>query len=931
MTVDGPVPARPSGGPAALPGHQPTPGGEPVWHTCEVSVALAALDSRATGLSAREAAARLAATGPNALEVVPPVSAWSILAAQLRSIVVLLLFAAALVAFFFGDHVEALAIFAVLVVNTAIGFIVELRARRAMEALLGLDVTHATALRDGAPLQIPARDVVPGDVIVLEAGASVPADARVLASAELRLIEATLTGESVPRSKSSDALPDASTPLADRTNMLYKATTVAAGDGLALVVATGMNTEVGRIGRLTSGIRDELTPLEVRLDALGRRLVWLTLAVAAAIVGLGVLRGLDALHMIETGIALAIAAVPEGLPAVATIALGLGLRRMARRQALVRRLPAVETLGSATVVCTDKTGTLTAGEMVVTRLWLPGLDLGFTGHGYDPDGRLERDGSALDPSQDDRVLTALRICALANRARIAKEEGRWRAYGDPTEAALLVAAEKAGLRRDELLEHWPETGVTPFTSERRWMATTHTAPDGGPVTFLKGDPIRVLDLCDRVLTAAGVTALDRNGRQELLDENERLARDGLRVLGLAVRQGPAPASERGPGAPEAGRTERGDASQPGFSFAGFIGMIDPPVPGVRETIARFHEAGIRIVMITGDQQPTAEAVARELGVLRPGDVTLDGRALAGMPAETLAAHARHVAAFSRVGPEDKLRIVAALQQQGEIVAMLGDGINDAAALRKADIGVAMGVRGADVAKESADVVLGDDRFQTVGAAIEEGRVIFDNIRKFVFYLFSCNFAEVLVLTVATVVGLPLPLLPLQILWLNLVTDTFPALALALEPADPDVMKRPPRDPDAAILSRRFLLSIGFFGMLITIVSLAGFVWQLWSGAAVGQARTVAFATLALAQILHLGNARSRAAVLAPRRAFANRWALIAVVFTIGLQFLAIHFPPLARLLALEPLSAVEWSIVFLLAALPAAAGQHRKLMRARSV
>jgi len=335
-------------------------------------------------------------------------------------------------------------------------------------------------------------------------------------------------------------------------------------------------------------------------------------------------------------------------------------------------------------------------------------------------------------------------------------------------------------------------------------------------------------------------------------------------------------------------------------------------------------------MITGDQQATAEDVARDLGVLRSGDVALDGRALAGMPAETLAAHTRHVAAFCRVGPEDKLRIVAALQQQGEIVAMLGDGINDAAALKKADIGVAMGVRGADVAKESADVVLGDDRFQTVGAAIEEGRVIFDNIRKFVFYLFSCNFAEVLALTVATAMGLPLPLLPLQILWLNLVTDTFPALALALEPADPDVMKRPPRDPDAAILSRRFLVRIGWFGTLITIVTLAGFGWQLWSGATVDQARTVAFATLALAQILHLGNARSRAAVLAPRRVLANRWALGAVLFTIGLQFLAIHFPPLSRLLSLEPLSAAEWGIVFLLAAVPAAAGQLSKLMRARS-
>ncbi|MCI0433550.1 MAG: HAD-IC family P-type ATPase [Gemmatimonadetes bacterium] len=900
------------------------------WHTLTREQAFDALASGPGGLDPAEAARRLAAHGPNALESAPPASILSILVAQLRSVVVLLLAVAALLAMLLDERIEAMAILAVLFVNTLIGFIVELRARRAMEALLGLDVSRATVLRDGEPLEIPARDVVPGDLIVLEAGAAVPADVRVIEAAELRVIEAALTGESVPSEKSADALHDSATPIAERENMLFKATTVAAGHGVGLVVATGMTTEVGRIGRLAGEIRDEKTPLEVRLDALGRRLIWITLAIVAAVVGIGVLRGLDAVRMIETGVALAIAAVPEGLPAVATIALGLGLRRMAHRHALVRRLPAVEALGSATVVCTDKTGTLTAGEMVVTRLWLPGLEVEFTGRGYDPNGGIERDGSRFGATQDQRVMTALRIAALVNRARIEEVDGIWRPYGDPTEAALLVAAAKAGLRRSDLLEQWPEMDVVPFSSDRRWMATSHATPDGEREILLKGDPVRVLDLCGTVLTATGPEPCDHAVRGALMLADEKLAAAGLRVLALALRR--VNADDHADSVFAASAPDAGSAAQPpgSFTFIGFIGMIDPPVAGVRDTIGRFQKAGIRTVMITGDQRPTAEAVARDLGLLRTGAITLDGRALIAMDERTLASEARRTAAFSRIGPEDKLRIVSALQEGGDIVAMLGDGINDAAALRKADIGVAMGVRGTDVAKEAADIVLGDDRFETIGAAIEEGRVIFDNIRKFVFYLFSCNFAEVLVLATATVAGLPLPLLPLQILWLNLVTDTFPALSLAFEPADPDVMDRAPRDPAAPILSRRLLQRTGWFAALITIVTMAGFVWTLARGAAADEARTVAFATLALGQILHLGNARSRDVVLAAGRVLANRWALAAVFVTIGLQFAAIHFAPLARTMSLQPLALSQWLMVFGLAAVPAVVGQAGKLLRRRA-
>ena len=877
------------------------------WHVLTGDEVLARLDARAEGLTADEAARRLGQYGPNALQATAPVSVLRILVDQLASIVVALLFVAALVALVMGDRLEAIAILAVLVINTTLGFVVELRARRAMEALLGLDVPHATVVRDGRPVEIDARDLVPGDVILIEAGQAVPADARLLDAAELRIDEAPLTGESVPVDKDAAAGLDEATPVADRVNLIYKATTVVAGTGRAMVTATGAATEVGRIGALAGSIGEERTPLEEKLAVLGHRLVWLTLAIAVIVVIAGILRGFPLLAMLEAAIALAIAAVPEGLPAVATVTLGLGLRRMARRNALIRRLPAVEALGSATTICTDKTGTLTAGQMAVKRLVLPDLDVHVTGEGYAPEGEFRVDDRTIEPHDHDALIVALRIGVLVNRARVELEDGRWVPYGDPTEAALLVAGAKAGLARDALLRDYPERGAVPFSSERRWMATMHGVPDGSVHTFVKGDPTGILERSRFMRTADGEAALTDAVRSRLGESNRSLAASGLRVLGLAYTTGE-------------------DASG-NLVFAGLAGMIDPPVQGVKDTIARFHDAGIRTVMITGDQRATAESIARELGVLRAGDRTLDGRELHAMGDADLAAAVGAVGAFSRVSPEDKLRIVAALQERGEIVAMLGDGVNDAAALKKAAIGVAMGLRGTDVAREASDVVLTDDRFESVGAAIEEGRVIYDNIRKFVFYLFSCNLAEVLVLMLGLLAGLPLPLLPLQILWLNLVTDTFPALALALEPADPDVMKRRPRDPAAALLSRRFLLRILQSAGILTASTLAAFVWGLQSDP--DRAVTLCFMTLALGQILHLGNARSRGAVLEPGRALANRWALAAVALSMGLQLLTVLLPGLRTILHIVVPTATEWLVIAVCSAAPAVIGQLLKLLRSR--
>jgi Ca2+-transporting ATPase len=766
-----------------------------------------------------------------------------------------------------------------------------------MEALLRLEVSRATVIRDGLAREIDASSLVPGDVIVLEAGASVPADARLVGTIELRTVESSLTGESLPVDKRSDAQLPPDTSLPERTTMVYKATAAVAGHATAVVVSTGMATEVGRIGTLTAGVQVERTPLERRLDVLGRRLAAVAIAVAVLVAVLGYLQGQPVDGLLQTAIALAVAAVPEGLPVVGTIAMAVGMHRMARRRALVRHLPVVETLGSATVICTDKTGTLTTGEMTATVLRLADREEPI------PAGEFVASaGTAL----------ALRIGALANRGEVVPSAQGWERRGDPTETALLVAALKAGLDPRRARVDWPEVGQVPFSSERMYMATFHRTR-AGVVACVKGAPRRVLPLCDRMRTDAGTEELSSEERERLLALNRELASRGLRVLALAT--GDVKAVE--------------ESALRGLTWVGYVGMIDPPAPGVRETIEAFHVAGIRTVMLTGDQRLTGEVIARDLGVLRDGDGVLDGREADGLSDRELEAAVAKTAVFSRVSPETKLRIVAAHQARGEVVAMLGDGVNDAAALRKADIGVAMGGRGTDLAKEAADLTLGDDRFPTVAVAVEQGRVIFDNIRKFVFYLFSCNLAEILVVLGASLAGHPSLLLPLQILWLNLLTDTFPALALAVEPGEADIMRQPPRDPRAAILSGTMLRDTVVYGGLIAACALGVFAWGMSGGEerAAG-ASAFAFLTLAFAQIFHLGNARSSGAVLSWRSVLANRFALGAVVLAGGLQVLAVWYPPLARLLELRMPDPQEWLVIIAAALLPAVLGQMIKILRA---
>ena len=709
-------------------------------------------------------------------------------------------------------------------------------------------------MRGGRPRRIAVSAIVPGDVIELVAGQRVPADGRILSAANSQFDEASLTGESLPVEKSSGTLPQ-STPLADRANMVHKATTMTAGFARVLVTATGMATEVGNIGTLVEGITAEPTPLERRLDVLGRRLAWVTLAVAGVVAALGLRQGLELAAVGQSAIALAVAAVPEALPAVVTIALAAGMYRMAQRRALVRRLSAVESLGSTTVICTDKTRTLTSGEMRVARIWA------------DEEFAVDQDENRCAPT----VRRLLEAAALASREQ--PDQG-----GDPVDRALLACSRQYGVDSEDLHSRYTAAGELPFSSERKLQASFQRVPQA-LMAFVKGAPRQVIDLSVSDYHGRELTP---EARQILLAANDRLAASGLRVIAVA-----------------SGIVAGTDVdSLNGLTFLGLAGFIDPPAQGVKETIARLRAAGLRTIMLTGDQRLTALAIGQDLGRFDAGSEVLDGRDLMEMKPPELRERAGRVSAYSRVTPSDKLAIIEALQARGEIVAMLGDGINDAAALKRADVGVSMGGRGTDVAKEAAA-----------------------NIRKFVFYLFSCNVAEIFVLLVASLAAWPVPILPLQLLWLNIVTDTFPALALAMEPGDPDVMRRPPRNPTDAFLSKRFALAIGFYAALITVATLGAFWWVDDPDPA--RARTVAFMTLGFAQAFHLGNARQRTRVTGAGHV-SNPYAIAGVTIAISLQLMAVFAPPLAAVLGLTLPQRDEWIAILVASAAPALIGQAVK-------
>ncbi|HSB40907.1 MAG TPA: cation-translocating P-type ATPase [Methylomirabilota bacterium] len=819
------------------------------------------------GLTTREARRRLREVGPNRVIERGEVPLWRLALAQFGSLVVLLLVAAATIAWTLGEQAEAAAILAALVLNAGIGFASEWRARVSLARLRALAVPQAVVRRDGRVMRIAAADLVPGDVVILEAGAAVPADARLLRAAALQVNESALTGESAPVWKDPAARPGPETPLAERVDMVYVGTAVLSGSGLAVVTATGPATELGRIGRLVAASPSRATPLERQVEALGRRLIVLVAGVCAVVGVAGILHGEPVGLMLETAVSLAIAAVPEGLPAVVTVALAAGLWRLARRGALVRRLAAVETLGSTTVICADKTGTMTENQMTVTALRVGDRRITVGGGGRSTAGSfVDEGGHAVAPLADPHLTLLLTAAALCNDAALRAAPDGLHLSGDPTEAALLVAAVKAGLDPAELAHAWPRHREIPFDPVSRMMATFHTMPGVGPVVLAKGAPRVILERATRAHTVAGPVALTEATRARLLEENGAMAREGLRVLAFAWR---------------AIETIE-DATVEDLTFLGLAGFVDPVRPEVAGAIASCREAGIRTVMLTGDQELTAVTVGQRLG----------------LPPEAIR---------SRVTPEGKLDLVAELQARGEVVAMTGDGVNDAPALVRADIGVAMGRLGTDVARESADLVLTDDNFATIVEAVKEGRVIYANLRKVIHFLFSCNLSEILTIFVAILLGYPAPLLPLQILWVNLVTDILPATALIRDPADPSVMQRPPRDPAEALVTWRFGARVLGEGALLAAGVLGVFLWTAWTEGPTARAGTMAFTALVLIHPLQAMSCRSE------RRHWwrlpANPWIFLSLLALLGLQWLAIEWGPLARLLGSRPLTGADWLVV----------------------
>ncbi|MCC7020802.1 MAG: cation-translocating P-type ATPase [Ardenticatenales bacterium] len=927
------------------------------WHTLPPStVATRLAVDPAAGLSDAEADRRRSAHGPNALVERAGVSPWRILGTQLKGPMVLVLVVAAVVSIVLGDAADAVAIGAIIVLNTALGFAQEYRAERAMAALKQLAVSVVRVRRDGVVAERPAVELVPGDVVLLEAGAVVPADGRWVEASALRALESILTGESEAVDKGTAALPPgasasgdlisgapasgapASDDLAvgDRTNMAYKGTTVTAGRGVMIVVATGMATELGRIADLLQAVPEEATPLQRRLAQLGRGLGAAALLVVAVVGALGLWRGQPPALVLMTALSLAVAAVPEGLPTVVTIALSIGGQRLLARRALVRRLPAVETLGSVTAICSDKTGTLTENRMTV-------VVLDVAGHRVDLQEGMEDDEPVLVASEREvdhpsiaLLLTAAALCNDASLAQSTDTPGELHAVGDPTEGALVVAAARFGLRQEPLVTALPRTAERPFDAERKRMTTVHRVTDfamlppavqdalrfadgstAPGVAFTKGAVDVVLELADRVWIDGRREPLDEAQHARIAAAHDGLAAGGMRVLGVAVRRmGPDMEIGRPDSASDdvAGATDAATdaASEERLTFVGLCAMIDPPRPAARAAVALCRTAGIRPIMITGDHPLTALQIARQLGIAdgagAGGSTTpvLTGAEVERLSPAELADAAEVTPVFARVSPEHKLRIVEALHARGHIVAMTGDGVNDAPALKRSDIGVAMGITGTDVTKEAADIVLLDDDFATIVRAVEQGRVVYDNIRRFIKYALASNAGEIWVMVLGPLLGMPLPLLPLQILWVNLVTDGLPGLALAVEPAEPDVMTRPPRPPTESVFGRGLATHVLWVGALLGATALAAGWWGWRAGDAAWQ--TMLFTTLTFSQMGHAMAVRSER-VSSFRLGVRSNLALFgAVTLTICAQLAAIYVGPLQAALHTVALSGAELAV-----------------------
>ncbi len=856
------------------------------WHKLTAEEVLRTLDTGPSGLFEDEARRRLEKFGCNEIKEAKKISAMEIFLGQFKNVLILILLAAVLISALIGEVVDAIVIFIIVFFAAALGFVQEYRAEKAIEALKKLAAPTAMVIRDGVEKEIAARELVPGDAILLGMGDKIPADARLVEAVNLKTEEAALTGESIPVEKNTMPIYAETVQVGDRKNMVHLGTSVVYGRGKGVVVETGMGTEFGKIAGMLQAVEESRTPLQENLDRMGKTLLKIALVVIAIIVSLGVLRGEELLSMFIWGVALAVAVVPEALPAVVTISLALGVQKMARRNALVRKLPAVETLGSTSVICSDKTGTLTQDKMTVRRMYANGREIEVTGTGYDAKGEFIVEGKRVEP--DEHLAALLRIAALCNDAKLSGSEAR----GDPTEIALLVAAAKGGISSSEEIARMPRVDEIPFTSERKRMTTIHSL-DGERIAYSKGAAELILDSCSRIYKGGEERELITSERAEILDAVRRMAEDALRVMGFAYK-----------------RMRDGDADSD-MVFVGLIGMMDPPREEAKEAIKKCDEAGIRSVMITGDHKLTALAVARELGMLKKG-IAMTGDELDKLGDEELD-RLVDVEVYARVSPAHKLKIVEALARKGHVIAMTGDGVNDAPALKKADIGIAMGITGTDVTKEAANMILLDDNFASIVAAIEEGRAIFGNIKKYLMYLLSANLGEILLMAIAVLAGLPLPLIAIQILYVNLATDGLPALALSVDPPEPDLMRRTPRNPRHGIFTRSVVALMVIGGIWSAAVNLSIFSWALNSGRSLLESRSMVFATLVLTEFFKAFNYRSDRLSIFHIGLLTNRWLLAAVAWESLLLLLVIYLPFLQGPFDTYSLTLEDWGIAILAA------------------
>ncbi len=891
------------------------------WYTLNVQEVLGKLKTDPhKGLSDKEVRERALRFGPNELARAPGEPAWKLFMAQFKDFMVLVLLAATAVSGFLGEYADAITIAIIVIVNAVLGFVQEYRAERSLEALKKLASPEARVIRNGQERKLQAAALVPGDIVLLEEGDRVPADLRLIKTSTLEIEESALTGESMPALKMEEALSGYGISPGDTLNMAYLGTVVTRGRGRGVVVHTGMATEMGQIAGMIQEAEREETPLQHRLAQLGKWLVAFCFLICALVVLVGIMRGEEAYQMFLAGVSLAVAAIPEGLPAIVTVALALGVQRMIKRQSIIRKLPAVETLGCSTVICSDKTGTLTQNEMTVRKVVINGRIIDVTGEGYDPKGEF---AGGVD-RHDQHFNLLMKAAALCNNSVLergsvsiaglfrgmAKSQParEWSVLGDPTEGALMVMAAKAGLWRERLETKELREAEIPFDSDRKRMSVLYRQPSGELAVYVKGAPDVILDMCTHSLKGGLAVPLSRREREEILGQNSDLADKALRVIAFAYRELPADTTDFSE-----------EHVEQKLIFLGMAGMIDPPRPAAVRAVLTCRRAGIKVVMITGDHQLTARAIARELGILSKGGDILTGRDLDAMSDDEFARQVEKVSVYARVSPRHKLKIVRALKKAGHVVAMTGDGVNDAPAIKEADIGIAMGITGTDVTKEASAMVLADDNFSSIVAAVEEGRGIYDNIRKFIRYLLSCNVGEVLTMLIAVLAGLPLPLVPIQILWMNLVTDGLPAMALGVDPHDSDIMARRPRHPRESIFSHGMAWRIISSGTVIGLGTLAAFRFGLSMGD-IELARTMAFNTLVFFQLFYVFVCRSESHTILEVGLLTNLYLVGAVFISASLQLAVVYVPFLRSIFHVVPLNGLQWAIILLISSVPVVLG-----------